>query len=136
MPAHAAFFKAVLDCQEHLRLYSTVQAQVEGHLALSLGPDRGITISRQTTRSITETILESAELAQVSLPGPHHFFSLTKTINYDRATKSLHFFFFPGRQLNVSSMCASRIAAEYTPCRTPTARNEGPFGDASKAPQA
>ena len=88
------FFKAVLDSQERLRLYSTVQAQVEGHLALSLGPDRGIPISRQTTRSITETILESAELSQVSLPELHQFFSLTKTINYDRATKSLHFFFF------------------------------------------
>ena len=83
-----------MDSQERLRLYSTVQDQVKGHLALSLGPDRRIPISKQTKRSITETILESAELGQVILPELHHFFSLTKTTNYDRAIKFLLFFFF------------------------------------------
>ena len=104
MPAHAALLKGGLDSQERLRLYSTVQAQLKGHLVLYLGSDRWIPINRQTTRTITATILKIAELAQVSLPDLHQCFSLIKTINYALTTKSLHFFSFPGRHPNVSSM--------------------------------
>ena len=77
------FLWEVFDSSEQFRLYSTVQAQVEGKLVLHLGHNRGIPIGRQTVRAITETILESAELAKVSLPEIHEFFGLTKTINYD-----------------------------------------------------
>ena len=88
------FLRAVLDSKERLRLYSTVQAQVEGHLVLHLAHTRGIPVGRQTTRAITESILESAEIAKVNLQEVHKLLGLTKTINYDRSTKSIHFFFF------------------------------------------
>uniref|UniRef100_M4BHS9 Uncharacterized protein n=1 Tax=Hyaloperonospora arabidopsidis (strain Emoy2) TaxID=559515 RepID=M4BHS9_HYAAE len=46
------FLRAVLDCKKHLRLYGTVQVQVEGQLVLHLGRNRGIPISsRQPGRS-------------------------------------------------------------------------------------
>ena len=40
------FLRAVLDSKERLRLYSTVQTQVEGHLVLHLGHTRGIPLGR------------------------------------------------------------------------------------------
>ena len=91
------FLKVVLDSKERLRLYSTVPEQVEGQLVLRLGNARDIQVGRQTTRAITESIVESAELAKVSLPEVHKLLGFVKTITYDRSTKSIHFFCFTRR---------------------------------------
>ena len=61
---------------------------------LHLGHTRGIPVGRQTTRAITEFILESAEIAKVNLQEVHQLLGLTKTINCDRSTESIQFFFF------------------------------------------
>ncbi|KAE9010242.1 hypothetical protein PF011_g9908 [Phytophthora fragariae] len=88
------FIKQVLDAQERLRLHSTIQAQVEGELVLHLIRNRGVRVSQQTTKAITDAILESAELARVNLTDVHRMLSQTKTISNDRVTKSIHFYFF------------------------------------------
>uniref|UniRef100_A0AAV1TMW8 CCHC-type domain-containing protein n=1 Tax=Peronospora matthiolae TaxID=2874970 RepID=A0AAV1TMW8_9STRA len=88
------FLRSVLDSKERLRLYSTVQAQVEGQLVLHISGGRDIPLSRQTTKAITEKILESAELLRVSLPDLHRLLGSTKTISYNRSTRSILFLFF------------------------------------------
>ena len=75
-------------------MYSTIQAQVEGELILQLDRARRIKVSRRTTKAITETILESAELARVNLTALHHMLSQTKSICYDHVNKTIHFYFF------------------------------------------
>lgn len=88
------FMRQVFDGKERLRVYSTIQAQVEGELVLHLNRHRGVRISRQSTKALTETILESAELARVNLQALHAMLGQTKTISYDQVTKTIHFFFF------------------------------------------
>lgn len=88
------FLKAVMDSKERLRLYSTVQTQEEDQLVLHLARGRTVPISKQTTHALTEMILESAELLRVSLPDVHQLLRLTKTISYNRTTRTIHFFFF------------------------------------------
>ena len=89
------FIQQVLKSEERLRLYSTIQAQVEGELILQLDHARGIKLSRRTTKVTIQAILESAELARINLPDLHLMLSQTKTIGYDRVTKTIHFYFFP-----------------------------------------
>lgn len=88
------FIQQVLKGEERLRLYSTIQAQVEGELILQLDRAGGIKLSRRTTKAITEAILESAELARINLPDLHLMLNQTKTIGYDHVTKTIHFYFF------------------------------------------
>uniref|UniRef100_M4BBH2 Uncharacterized protein n=1 Tax=Hyaloperonospora arabidopsidis (strain Emoy2) TaxID=559515 RepID=M4BBH2_HYAAE len=88
------FLRSVLDRGERLRLYSTIQAQVEGQLVLTLGRGRPIPIGRQTSNGITEMILESAELLRVCLSELHRLLGLTKAISYTRSSRTIHFYFF------------------------------------------
>uniref|UniRef100_A0AAV1V7Y5 CCHC-type domain-containing protein n=2 Tax=Peronospora matthiolae TaxID=2874970 RepID=A0AAV1V7Y5_9STRA len=89
-----AFLPHILRSEECLRLVSTIQAQVEGELIMQLGRSGGVRVTRQSTKAITERILESAELARVNLPALHNMLGQTKTISYDQVTKSIHFYFF------------------------------------------
>ena len=89
-----SFLNQVLKSEERLRLYSTIQAQVEGELILHLDGRREIKASRQTTKALTETILASAELARIDLQALHQMLGQTKTICYNQVTKSIHFYFF------------------------------------------
>ena len=66
MPALAGFFKEVLAITEKLRLYSTIQAKLEGELVLHLDRARGIRVIRRTMKAFTESILQSAELAPIN----------------------------------------------------------------------
>ena len=88
------FLRSVLESRERLRLYSTIQDQVEGQLILTLGIGRPIPIGRQTSNGITEMILESAELLRVCLPELHRLLGLTKAISYTRSSRTIHFYFF------------------------------------------
>ena len=88
------FIQQVLKSEERLRLYSTIQAQVEGELTFQLDRARVVPLSRRTTKAITEAILESAELARINLQDLHLMLSQTKTIGYDHVTKTIHFYFF------------------------------------------
>ena len=98
------FLRSVFDSGERLRLYSTIQAQVEGQLVLTIGRGRYIPISRQTSNGITAMILESAELLRVSLTDLHRFLGLTKAISYTRSSRTIHFYFFSRKQQNVCRM--------------------------------
>ena len=55
------FLKSVLDSKERLRLYRTIQAQVEGELVLQLRSGTTIRVCRQSTSAIKEDILLAAE---------------------------------------------------------------------------
>lgn len=55
---------------------------------------REIRVCRRTTKAITETILESAELARVNLQALHLMLSQTKNISYDHVKKTIHFYYF------------------------------------------
>ena len=81
-------------CPVTLWLYCSVQAQVEGQLLLHLGHTRGIPDSRQTTRAITESILESTESTKVILFDVLKLLGLTKTNNYDRRQSRYRSIFF------------------------------------------
>uniref|UniRef100_A0AAV1UJ31 LAGLIDADG endonuclease n=1 Tax=Peronospora matthiolae TaxID=2874970 RepID=A0AAV1UJ31_9STRA len=89
-----AFLPRILRSEKCLRLVSTIQAQVEGELIMQLGLSRGVRVTRQSTKAITERILESAELARVNLPALHDMLGQTKKISYDQVTKSISLFFF------------------------------------------
>ena len=88
------FLRSVFDSRERLRLYSTIQAQGEGQLVLTIGICRYIPISRQTSNGITKMILESAELLRVSLTDFHRFLGLTNAISNTRSSRTIHFYFF------------------------------------------
>ncbi|EGZ18643.1 hypothetical protein PHYSODRAFT_502046 [Phytophthora sojae] len=88
------FIRSILDSQERLRLYSTIQAQVEGELMFVLNGYTGVRVSRQHTRAFQEDILLAAERANVNLTELHGLLSQTKTISFNRVKKSIHFFFF------------------------------------------
>uniref|UniRef100_A0AAV1TKM3 Uncharacterized protein n=1 Tax=Peronospora matthiolae TaxID=2874970 RepID=A0AAV1TKM3_9STRA len=87
------FVKQVLRSEERLRLYSTVQAQVEGKLILQLDRDRRVKVCRRTSKDLSATILESAELARAYLTALSLMLSQTKKISYD-FNKTIHFYFF------------------------------------------
>ena len=91
------FLRSVLDSGGRLRLYSTIQAQVEGQLFLTLSRGRPIPNGRQTSNGITEMILESAERLQVCLPELHRLLGLTKVISYTRSSRIIHFYFSQGQ---------------------------------------
>uniref|UniRef100_A0AAV1TQW4 LAGLIDADG endonuclease n=1 Tax=Peronospora matthiolae TaxID=2874970 RepID=A0AAV1TQW4_9STRA len=116
------FLRSVLACKERLRLYSTVQAQVEGQLVLHISGGRDIPLSRQTTKVITEKILESAELLRVSLPDLHRLLGSTKTISYNRSTRSIHFSFFRGTRQRSSRTFKCLFKVEFIRWRTPISR--------------
>ncbi|EGZ24974.1 hypothetical protein PHYSODRAFT_404317, partial [Phytophthora sojae] len=86
------FVKHVLDEDTRLRLYGTVQAQVEGELTLRLGGRDKLHASQQSTKAIVEAILRAAEPgATQSL---YNFVNALKTVSYNRVKKEIHFYFF------------------------------------------
>ena len=98
MPGRADIFSQVLSSEDRLRLFSTIQAHVEGELILKLDRARGIRVTRRTTKALTEAILESAELARVNIQALHLILSQTKTICYDQVDKTIIFIFLLGRR--------------------------------------
>uniref|UniRef100_H3GY86 Uncharacterized protein n=1 Tax=Phytophthora ramorum TaxID=164328 RepID=H3GY86_PHYRM len=88
------FLRSVLDSRERLRLYKTIQAQVEGELVMKLRNGTGIRLTRQSTSSIKEDILLAAEQAHVNQNELRTMLNVTKTISYNYVRRSIHFFFF------------------------------------------
>lgn len=88
------FLKSVLDSKERIRLYRTVQRQVEGELKLQLRGRTTIKPSRQHTQAIQEDIRIAAEELHVNTPELRQMLTLAKTISYNHVQRSLHFFFF------------------------------------------
>ena len=89
-----SFVQSIMDSSERIRLFNTIQAQVEGELVMTLQRHHYIRVCQHSTNGIIAAILESAELVRVNLPALHALISQTKQIVYDRVTKSNHFFFF------------------------------------------
>ncbi|ETI48831.1 hypothetical protein F443_07197 [Phytophthora nicotianae P1569] len=73
---------------------STIQSQVEGELKLQLRGRTTIRPCRQQTQTIQEDIRITAEELRANTPELRKMLSLTKTISYNHAQRSLHFFFF------------------------------------------
>ena len=103
----------MLDRKERLRLYSTLQTLVKVQLVLHLVDAKGLLVGCQTTSAITESILDSAEQAKVSLPEVHKLLEFVKTINYDRSTKSIYFFFYPQRAFCLQDVHIPLIGRVY-----------------------
>ncbi|RLN55252.1 hypothetical protein BBP00_00008579, partial [Phytophthora kernoviae] len=85
--------KRILAPAERLRLYGTVQAQVEGELFLSLRGEKGVPESQQSTKALVKAILLAAGTKKMAVEELHGMLNKVKTISYDRVTKSIHFFF-------------------------------------------
>ena len=101
-----------MDSSERIRLFNTIQAQVEGELVMTLQRHHYIRVCQHSTNGIIAAILESAELVRVNLPALHTLISQTKQIVYDRVTKSIHFFSsLEKRRLNIN-VWLSRFGAE------------------------
>ncbi|KAI9993677.1 hypothetical protein PInf_015974 [Phytophthora infestans] len=88
------FLKSVFDSQERLRLHRTIQSQVEGELQIQLRGRATIRHSRQQTQTIQEDIRIAAEELRANTPELRKMVSLIKTISYNHAQRSVHFFFF------------------------------------------
>ncbi|KAG1690420.1 hypothetical protein DVH05_028096 [Phytophthora capsici] len=88
------FLKSVFDSQERLRFHRTIQSQVEGELQIQLRERTTIRHSRQQTQMIQEDIRIAAEELRANTPGLRKMLSLIKTISYNHAQRSVHFFFF------------------------------------------
>ncbi|KAL3667569.1 hypothetical protein V7S43_007123 [Phytophthora oleae] len=89
-----AFLKSVLGSHERLRLYKTIQKQVEGELVMKLRNGMSVKASRHSTRAIKESILLAAQRSKTNVHELHQMFNLAKTISYNHAQQSMHFFFF------------------------------------------
>eukprot|EP00644_Phytophthora_capsici_P009459 jgi/Phyca11/15428/fgenesh1_pg.PHYCAscaffold_13_\ len=88
------FLKSVFDSQERLRFHRTIQSQVEGELQIQLRGRTTIRHSRQQTQMIQEDIRIAAEELRANTPELRKMLSLIKTISYNHAQRSVHFFFF------------------------------------------
>jgi hypothetical protein len=90
------FLESVMGAKEKLRFYATIQQQVEGELVLRLQSWSQVKDARQLTRDIKEDILtEAAALGnRVSFVELQQMLGLAKTLSYDCAERSIHFFFF------------------------------------------
>ncbi|KAE9272876.1 hypothetical protein PF001_g27749 [Phytophthora fragariae] len=88
--------RSVLDAKERLRLYTTIQKQVEGELVIQLRSWAEIKENRQQTRTIKDDILLAATAvgARVNLADLQLMLNLAKTISYDYVRRRIHIFFF------------------------------------------
>lgn len=50
-------------------------------------------MSRQSTKAITETILESAELMRINIQALYCMLSQTKKVSHNQVIKSIYFYF-------------------------------------------
>ncbi|POM81568.1 Hypothetical protein PHPALM_440 [Phytophthora palmivora] len=89
-----AFIKSVLAPKEQLRLYTTIQRQVEGELVIQLRNGTGVASTRQQTRELKEDIMMAAERFKVNTTMLYQMLNMTKTISYNSVRRSIHFFFF------------------------------------------
>ncbi|KAI9989109.1 hypothetical protein PInf_022846 [Phytophthora infestans] len=107
------FLKSVLDSKERIRLYGTIQKQVEGELILQLREWVTVKPSRQATRALKDDILLAAEEHGVSSNDLRQLMHLVKTISYDHTKRSIH----------------STLSTEQRPVgsRTPKFRSSEPF---------
>lgn len=88
------FLTNVLDSKERVRLYRTIQAQVEGELVLRLRSGLNIRMCRQNTSAIKEDILLAAERLRVNQDELRRLLNVAKTISYNQVERSIHFYFF------------------------------------------
>ena len=88
------FLNNVLDSKERVRLYRTIQAQVEGELVLHLRSRLNIRMCRPNTSAIKEDILLAAERLRVNQDELRRLLNVDKTIRYNQVERSIHFYFF------------------------------------------
>ncbi|KAE9268904.1 hypothetical protein PR003_g31299, partial [Phytophthora rubi] len=88
------FLKSVLDSKECIRLYGTIQKQVEGELVLQLRGWIKIKKSRQSTRAIKDDILSAAVNQGMHQTDIRQLLHLAKTISYNHVHRSIHFHMF------------------------------------------
>ncbi|OWZ18037.1 LOW QUALITY PROTEIN: hypothetical protein PHMEG_0007942 [Phytophthora megakarya] len=126
-----AFVRRLFDSQEQLRLLSTIQAQVEGELMLTLNGYTTVNRRREHTRALKEAILLAAEIMNINLQELHALISQTKTIGYNKATKSIHFFFFDRASAAKYAMIIVPFKERLTNLETCIRRPEGQSGSDS-----
>ena len=90
------FIKSVLDAKERIRLYRTVQNQVEGELMIQLRSWVRIRDTRQQTKAIKDDILMAAAVIgpRVNLRDLQIMLNLAKMISYNYVQRSIHIYFF------------------------------------------
>lgn len=89
-----AFLKEILSADDRLRLYSTVQVQVEGELVFQLKAPTSVSTSRQSTRALKDEILFAGQTSKVNMVEVYQMLALAKTISYDAPRRTIHFYFF------------------------------------------
>jgi hypothetical protein len=88
------FISSVMDAKEQMRLYKTIQSQVEGELTVQLRSGVSIKENRQQTREIREDILAAGVAEHVNVPELKIMLNMAKTISYDYVRRQIHIFFF------------------------------------------
>ncbi|KAE9303207.1 hypothetical protein PR003_g22064 [Phytophthora rubi] len=88
------FLKSILDSKECIRLYRTIQRQVEGELQLKLRGQARVHPARQDTHALQEDILAAGEALHMNTVELGRMLHLTKTISYNHVQRSIHLFFF------------------------------------------
>lgn len=90
------FVRSVLDGQERLRLYRTIQVQVEGELVVQLRSWAAVKENRQQPRLLREDILMAATAVgnRVNLNEIQTMLNLPKTLSYNYVQRSIHVYFF------------------------------------------
>ncbi|KAG1699175.1 hypothetical protein DVH05_014092 [Phytophthora capsici] len=90
------FVRSVLDGQERLRLYRTIQVQLEGELVVQLRSWAAVKENRQQPRMLREDILMAATAVgnRVNLNEIQMMLNLAKTLSYNYVQRSIHVYFF------------------------------------------